>query len=150
VRARATLYVAAVFISASLVGAQPPSRSAAAPALRIADVTVIDGTGAPPRPHTDVVVRDGVIADVGPTTSDRTEVALTVNGSGRVLIPGLFDAHVHLSGMPWDQRVPQLKRVLTTASRRCGTWPATYVRPLISREPSSRMKSHRRRSNTRR
>src|SRR5581483_6502321 len=32
--------------------------------------------------------------------------------SGRVLIPGLFDAHVHLSGMSWEQRVPQLKRFL--------------------------------------
>lgn len=64
-------------------------------ALLLRDVTLIDGTGAPPRPHTSVLVRSGVIEGIG----DALEVrgARVVEGRGRFLIPGLWDAHVHLS-----------------------------------------------------
>jgi imidazolonepropionase-like amidohydrolase len=35
-----------------------------------------------------------------------------IDGLGLFAIPGLIDAHVHLSGMPWAQRTEQLERVL--------------------------------------
>lgn len=79
--------------AAGTVAAQEP-----APPLLIRDVTLIDGTEAPPRPHHDVVVRDGRIDTVAPTGGFDVFDGRVIDGSGRFLIPGLVDAHVHLSG----------------------------------------------------
>jgi imidazolonepropionase-like amidohydrolase len=53
---------------------------------------VFDGTGADPAPA-DVVVSDGRIVDVGTGLDGDTQVDCT----GRTLLPGLFDCHVHLT-----------------------------------------------------
>lgn len=68
------------------------------PPLLIRDVTLIDGTDGPPRPHHDVMVRDGRIETVGPTGGFEAFEGRVIDGSGRFLIPGLVDAHVHLAG----------------------------------------------------
>ena len=52
--------------------------------------TVVDGTGAPPAPA-DVVIEGDRILDVG-TGLDGDE---QVDATGRTLVPGLFDCHVH-------------------------------------------------------
>ena len=52
---------------------------------------VFDGTGSPPQPA-DVAVADGRIVDIG-TGLDGDDV---VDCSGRAVLPGLFDCHVHL------------------------------------------------------
>lgn len=89
---------------------------AAAPAdrtLLISDVTLIDGTGAAPRAHVDITVRDGRIAGVAPAEPGRAaSAAVTLNGAGRYAVPGLFDAHVHLSPSRWEQRVADLRRLV--------------------------------------
>jgi imidazolonepropionase-like amidohydrolase len=61
--------------------------------------TVIDGTGAPPRPNALLVVSDGRIVSIGNATS-RALAALppgaqVVDASGQWIVPGLIDAHVH-------------------------------------------------------
>lgn len=50
-----------------------------------------------------VLVRDGRIAFVGPSATTRVpEDTTIIDASGRYLLPGLTDAHVHLStDMPW-------------------------------------------------
>jgi imidazolonepropionase-like amidohydrolase len=53
---------------------------------------VLDGSGAPPAGG-DVVIEDGVIVAVGPGL-DGDEV---VDMTGRTIVPGLFDCHVHLT-----------------------------------------------------
>ena len=53
---------------------------------------VFDGTGADPAPA-DVVVSDGRVVDVGTGLDGDTQVDCT----GRTLLPGLFDCHVHLT-----------------------------------------------------
>jgi imidazolonepropionase-like amidohydrolase len=53
---------------------------------------VFDGTGADPAPA-DVVVSEGHIVDVGTGLDGDTQVDCT----GRTLLPGLFDCHVHLT-----------------------------------------------------
>jgi imidazolonepropionase-like amidohydrolase len=99
-----------------------------APSLLIKNITVIDGSGAPPRSGLDVLVRDGRIVSVGadgvgadgrrPEREASTErqagvsADLTIDGAGLFALPGLIDAHVHLSGLPWDARRAQLSRVL--------------------------------------
>jgi imidazolonepropionase-like amidohydrolase len=67
-------------------------------ALIIRGVTVIDGTGAPPRDDMAVLVRGDRIAAIGPSDAvDCPTGGRVIDGSGKYLIPGLWDMHVHLS-----------------------------------------------------
>ncbi len=87
-----------------------PSSHRRRPSLLIQNITLIDGTGAAPRSAVDIVLRDGRVASVAPTGEATAD--LTLNGRGLFALPGLTDAHVHLSGMPWAERAEQLRRML--------------------------------------
>ncbi|MDX2223193.1 MAG: amidohydrolase family protein [Rhodospirillaceae bacterium] len=76
-----------------LLGAQP----AFAQTVAITNVTLIDGTGAPPAADQTVLVRDGKIAAVGAEVAVPRGV-VRIDGRGKFLIPGLFDAHIHVPG----------------------------------------------------
>jgi imidazolonepropionase-like amidohydrolase len=68
-------------------------------ALAITHVTVIDMTGAAPQPDmTVVVVRDHIAAISSSAEANPPRNATIVDGSGKFLIPGLADMHVHLTG----------------------------------------------------
>ena len=60
----------------------------------------------------DVLIRDGVIAGIGPGagTQARRSDALVADGDGRWLIPGLWDAHVHLGQWALASRRLDLSR----------------------------------------
>ena len=59
-------------------------------------VTLIDGTGAAAKPDMTVVIRDGRIAALGRSGKIRpAKSAQVVDASGKFLIPGLWDMHVH-------------------------------------------------------
>ena len=61
-------------------------------------LTVIDMTGSPPREGTSIVIHDGRIADLYPTESRTAPAgAQVVDLRGHFAIPGLIDAHVHLT-----------------------------------------------------
>jgi len=66
----------------------------------ITHATVIDGSGAPPSTDVTVVVDAGRILDLGaaPAIPAGAEI---VDGTGKFLVPGLWDMHVHTS---WDRR----------------------------------------------
>ena len=68
----------------------------------IRDVTVVSPERPAPLPHAHVLVRGGRIISVGsaPPPSDLTAPATSVDGSGRYLVPGLIDGHVHLAEVP--------------------------------------------------
>jgi imidazolonepropionase-like amidohydrolase len=67
-------------------------------ALAIRNVTVIPMTGAAPSANRTVIVRDGRIAEIGPATDVRAPAdAIVVDGTGKYLIPGLFEMHAHTS-----------------------------------------------------
>lgn len=57
--------------------------------------TVMDGTGSVPRPATDVFVRDGRLASLGPALTVPPGTR-EVDGRGTWIVPGLIDVHVHL------------------------------------------------------
>ncbi len=63
----------------------------------IRDVTVIDGTGRAPLPHSTILVRGDRIIEIGPDNTIRIPPGTRVlSGRGRYAIPGLWDMHVHL------------------------------------------------------
>jgi imidazolonepropionase-like amidohydrolase len=65
------------------------------------DVTLIDGTGAAPAPHMAVIVQFGTIQAIRPILGFRVpRGAQVINATGRYLIPGLWDMHVHMSTRP--------------------------------------------------
>jgi len=83
-----------VAMCASLTAAS----AAQSPAVAIRNVTVISMTGAEPAAGQTVLVRDGRIVEVGPTGQVRVPAgAISVDGSGKYLIPGLFEMHAHTS-----------------------------------------------------
>jgi imidazolonepropionase-like amidohydrolase len=60
-------------------------------------VTVIDATGAPAQPDQTVVIQDGRIVAVGKSADTLVPAgAERVNGTGKFLIPGLWDMHCHI------------------------------------------------------
>ena len=67
-------------------------------AVAITNVSVIDAAGAAPRSDQTVLIQGERIAAVGPSGSVRIpRGAEVVDARGKYLIPGLWDAHVHLS-----------------------------------------------------
>ena len=56
---------------------------------------LIDGRGGPPVEGASIVVEDGQIARIDTATGDRPPEALDV--AGRTVMPGLIDAHAHIS-----------------------------------------------------
>lgn len=60
------------------------------------DITLIDGTGTPPRPHQMVVVQNDRITQIASIyEADIPANLLRVDCTGTYLIPGLIDLHVH-------------------------------------------------------
>ena len=73
--------------------------------LLLHNATVIDGTGADPRPGVSVLVEDGRIARVAAAGALKADDdAIVIDCSGRFLLPGLTDAHVHLGATEPDGR----------------------------------------------
>jgi hypothetical protein len=73
-----------------------PSRSTR---IAIRNVTMIDATGAAPKPNCTVLISGGRISAIGP--SDKITIPgdyKIIDGTGKFLIPGLADMHIHLTG----------------------------------------------------
>lgn len=87
----------------------------------INDVTVIDGTGKPERPHMRVVVRDGNIESVEQIQPNSKIPAgyKVIDGRGKFLIPGLWDVHVHLANLD-EVAIPVLPAYGITSVRDMG------------------------------
>lgn len=69
-----------------------------AQSLVIRNARLIDGTGAPPRGPVSILVRDGRIAGIASDIAAGDVPAL--DAAGGTVIPGLIDAHVHLTSVP--------------------------------------------------
>jgi imidazolonepropionase-like amidohydrolase len=65
--------------------------------VAITHVTVIDGTGADPRPDQTVIIHGDRIAAIGSSTElEAPKKARVIDGTGKYLLPGFWDLHVHL------------------------------------------------------
>jgi len=81
--------------------------------LIVSGVTLIDGTGAAPRAGTSIVVRDGRVDAIVPDSEAEGLAAATViDATGKFVIPGLADMHVHFGlGVPVS-RTPETTDVV--------------------------------------
>lgn len=112
-----------IFCALALGGWQSP----AAPQARVrafTGMTLIDGTGAAPVANAVLVVRGQRIVSAGPATTARIpEGAERVDLSGRVVIPGLVNAHGHvgstvgLSNAPEGYTEENLRRQVSLYAR---------------------------------
>jgi imidazolonepropionase-like amidohydrolase len=93
----------------------PPERTGT---FAIVGARLVDVTGAPPLNDSVVIVRDGRIAAAG----SRGKVAIpkdmaVVDAKGQTLLPGLWEMHVHASGVEFG---PALLAAGITTARDCG------------------------------
>ncbi|HMD75570.1 MAG TPA: hypothetical protein VKG05_17025, partial [Steroidobacteraceae bacterium] len=101
---------ALAMLCGALAAAFAGAAAAAASAVAITHVTVIDTTGAPPQPDVTVIVKDQRIAALGSSDTVRVPAGTRlVDGSGKYLIPGLWDMHVHEVFGDW---LPRNERVV--------------------------------------
>ena len=89
--------VAAAVLGGTIIGPIP-----VAPALAITHVTVIDTAGGPGLADRTVVVSDARIIGIA-RNAPIPKGAVIVDGSGKFLIPGLWDMHVHSLNPEWIQ-----------------------------------------------
>jgi imidazolonepropionase-like amidohydrolase len=104
-RLKPGLALAAACAATMAAGAQRPQLAAGvreyakvdAPVIALTRVRVIDGTGAPPRDDQTIVVRDGVITEIGSASAISAPAGATViDLAGRTVMPGLVMVHEHL------------------------------------------------------
>ena len=89
------LMIGVVFCLVPLTWSQAPASPVS---VAFEHVTVIDATGAPPAHNRTVITADGRIATIGPSVQAHVPAnARRVDATGRFIIPGLWDMHVHLT-----------------------------------------------------
>ena len=103
--------------------------------LAIRDVTLFDAQAARMRAHQTIVIEGDRITAVGEAASTAVPPgARIIDGSGRWVIPGLIDAHVHLTHVLYQARM--------TGDEVLPLWPAhgvTSVRSAGDNVPAQRL-----------
>jgi imidazolonepropionase-like amidohydrolase len=105
-RLAAATVVAAILLAPAGAAAQPAAAlspqvreyvSVDAPVIALVNARVIDGTGAPARADQTLIIRNGVIAEVGDAARVRAPAdAHVIDAVGRTVLPGLVMVHEHL------------------------------------------------------
>ncbi len=95
--------VSGLFLLLILVAPTANAAAKGPSVVALTHATLIDGTGAPARPGTTLVIRGERIANVFPDGKGAIpEGAKVEDLSGKYVMPGLVDAHVHLTGAEPD------------------------------------------------
>lgn len=101
----------------------------------IADVTIVDVAEGTLTLDQSVLIRDGLIVEVGPEIEPDASAAL-IDGAGGYLIPGLWDSHVHIfsSATEPDTALPLYLINGVTGIRDMGAlWPIADQQALQAR-----------------
>ena len=92
------------FAALSLLLAGAAAAQSSASVLVLNDVNLIDGAGAPARAHMRIVIRgDRIEAIENASKGPLPAGAVIRNLAGMTVIPGLIDAHVHLTSGPGNE-----------------------------------------------
>src|SRR6187551_59330 len=101
---RITRAVPCLLVTALLTLAAPPDSRAQAPAtLLIKGATIIDGVADAPLRDRSLLIDGNTIRDVLPADAAAPAGAQVLDLSGKFIIPGLFDSHVH-----WEEYMGEL------------------------------------------
>lgn len=97
------VFVFAIFLFTLTCPLSKASPAAPFPPLAIVHVTLIDGSGRAPQPNQTVLIESGRITSVGESSAlNVPKGARTVDGTGKFLLPGFWDMHVHIAGLNAD------------------------------------------------
>lgn len=108
---RAFLYVLLASLGVPVWAQSTPS------VFSIINVTLIDVKSGAAQVHRNVVVRDGKIDDVRYTSQIKGKLpGVQINGTGKYLIPGLWDMHVHMVFGDWFPRGKEITLPLFVAN----------------------------------
>ena len=92
-----------ITLACAFAPVQPSAQSGAAPVTVIKAARLIDGTGAAPIESAAAIVTGDTITWVGKAADLKAPAGARVIDLGRqTLLPGLFDCHVHITGVPGD------------------------------------------------
>jgi hypothetical protein len=83
----------AVLVLCFAVVIRPPNLHAQS--LLVRGGTLIDGTGGVPIQNAQILIRDGVIAEVTTAAANAPGAVETIDARGKFILPGLIDSHVH-------------------------------------------------------
>lgn len=96
--------------------------------LLISNATVFDATGGPARPNTSILIEEGRIAAVTPAAGQGTHDGATlIDGTGKFVIPGLIDMHVHVELSGGEDALPAWLGTGVTSVRDVGGAPANLI-----------------------
>jgi imidazolonepropionase-like amidohydrolase len=104
---KAALLIALIVLTALMMSAQDSSQGRAQdsfkePLLALTHVSIIDATGSPVQPNMTVTIRGARILKIENTGKSKLpQNARIVDASGKFLIPGLWDMHVHTIFGEW-------------------------------------------------
>jgi len=98
----ATVIAFIIFISPTLPALAQNTTAETPRSTLFTNVRVFDGKGATLSDAINVLVRGNVIEKITkePISIDRSASTTIVDGKGRTLMPGLIDAHVHMTLIP--------------------------------------------------
>ena len=71
--------------------------------LVISNINLIDGTGSPLAEHANIYIHDGRVKKIN-FGNQEFQADTIVDGTGKFMIPGLFDNHFHL-GSEYNRRL---------------------------------------------
>jgi imidazolonepropionase-like amidohydrolase len=110
-----------------------PVHAKAASRLLIRNAMVIYGNGKPAFGPTDILLRDGLIARVGPLPRTEPPPDAVIDATGKYVMPGIVNAHMHLQ----DERggIPQPFQYEANLLLACGV---TTVRDVGSSLPKAK------------
>lgn len=87
--------IAGALASGGLASLATPASGQAARSTLFREVSLVDGTGAPPRPADVLVTGDRIARVMAPSRERVPSAVRVVEGGGRVLTPGFIDLHTH-------------------------------------------------------
>jgi imidazolonepropionase-like amidohydrolase len=101
---QSVMLTAATILTMSACNNNPATNSSDS-AIILHDVTLIDGKGSAPQDHIDIRIVNDSIVDVG--TSLDTTNAKVINLAGKIVMPSLISAHVHIGALKGTATKPE-------------------------------------------
>lgn len=109
--ARASVSACAILALLPATGARPHAQAGADTTVALTNARLIDGTGRPAVERATLVIKDGRVESVGPSSTVKPPAGTTtVDLSGKTIVPGFINAHGHLGS--GDKALPLREQIL--------------------------------------